>query len=84
MAKESIHFQEGGVAYARWAAADWVAPSPKCPYPGPGEEARAWRRGFRHWFDADYGSPRIWTEQAIERLAGQARPRPPEPGAQGG
>lgn len=76
MAPDATYFQEGGIAYARWAAADWKATSPKCPYPSQGEPARAWRSGFRYWFYVDYGSPRIWTEEAIERIRRQDRPSP--------
>ena len=68
MAEDASYFQEGGIAYARWAAADWKASSPTCPYPEHGEAARGWRCGFRYWFYKDYGSPRIWTEEAIERI----------------
>jgi hypothetical protein len=71
MVEQSGYFQEGGVAYARWAADDWKASTPKCPYPEDGHAARGWHSGFRYWFYLDYGSPRIWTEAAIERISKQ-------------
>lgn len=67
MAKQSEYFQEGAVAYARWAATDWKAPRQECPYVD-GPAATEWRKGWRHWFDIDYVSPRKWTEEAIERI----------------
>jgi hypothetical protein len=74
MEETSQYFLEGGVTYARWAATQWRTTRPRCPYP-EGAAAREWRTGFRHWFDLDFDNPRVWTPEAIDRIASGSRIR---------
>ena len=78
MESQSRYFLEGGVTYARWAATQWRTPRPRCPY-SAGDAAREWRTGFRYWFLLDFDNPRIWTEEAIERIRSGGRRVRPDP-----